>query len=160
LRKLQLAGFAMGLPAGIAMLWFELDKQKLPAAGGMWDTLMYALNVAPLSIAYAATLTLWYLNPALKNKLLVFRPVGRMALTNYIMQSVLGIVIFYGIGFGLGGNLGPAYYMPIALGVYCFQLLYSHHWFKYFSYGPLEWIWRQLTYGKRLAIKRDIKAYY
>jgi uncharacterized protein len=157
LRKLQLAGFVIGIPAGIAMLWFEHDNQNLPAASGLWDTLMYALNVAPLSMAYAATLSLWYLNPKSKNTLLNLQPLGRMALTNYIMQAVFGVIIFYGIGFGLGASFGPAYYMPIAIGVYCVQLVYSHVWFKYFSYGPMEWIWRQLTYGKRLPLKRTAR---
>ncbi|RIW13620.1 DUF418 domain-containing protein [Algoriphagus lacus] len=154
LQKLQVAGLTIGISAGLASLWFEHDNQRLPEAGGLWDTLFHALNVAPLSIAYAATLALWYLNPKTKKILLTLRPVGRMALTNYIMQAVFGIIIFYGIGFGLGSDLGPAYYMPIAIAVFSFQIIYSHLWFRHFTYGPLEWIWRQLTYGKRLSIRK------
>jgi uncharacterized protein len=151
LRQLQIAGWALGISAGFAMLWFEQDDQLLPAPGGLWDTLFYALNVAPLSIGYASTLTLWYIKKR-PEILLALRPMGRMALTNYIMQSLLGVLIFYGIGFGMGGVMGPTYYMPVALAVFTLQLIFSHYWFKYFSYGPLEWIWRQLTYGKQLPI--------
>jgi uncharacterized membrane protein YeiB len=57
---------------------------------------------------------------------------GRMALTNYLMQSMLVIIIFYNLGFGLGGDIGPAIYFSIGLVVYAFQVLYSTWWFKYF----------------------------
>lgn len=77
---------------------------------------------------------------------------GRMALTNYLMQTILGIIIYYGVGLGYGGHIGPAVFIPIGLCVYTLQIIYSNIWFKYFNYGPMEWIWRMLTYGKRLNI--------
>jgi len=70
------------------------------------------------------------------------------------MQTVIGIVLYYGVGLGFGGNIGPALFIPIGIAVYTLQVLYSFWWFKYFQYGPLEWIWRQLTYGKGLPIKK------
>jgi uncharacterized protein len=82
-------------------------------------------------------------------------PAGRMALTNYIMQSVIGIFIYYGIGLGLGTKVGPTIYVFIAVVIYLIQLWYSALWLKYFKYGPLEWIWRQLTYGKFIPIRKD-----
>ena len=78
-----------------------------------------------------------------------------MALTNYIMQTILAIIIYYGIGFRVGGNIGPAIFIPIGLAVYLLQIAYSTWWMKHFNYGPLEWIWRMLTYGKTLKIKRE-----
>ncbi len=78
-----------------------------------------------------------------------------MALTNYLMQTILSITLFYGIGFGLGGKIGPSLFFPIGIGIYLFQVLYSNLWFRYFNYGPMEWIWRQLTYGKRLPIRKQ-----
>jgi uncharacterized protein len=83
------------------------------------------------------------------------QPVGRMALTNYIAQTIFGIAIYYGIGFGFGSNIGPAYFMPIALCIFAVQVLYSRLWMRYFNYGPLEWLWRQLTYGKRLQLLKN-----
>jgi len=79
---------------------------------------------------------------------------GRMALTNYLMQTIIGITIYYGVGFGFGGNIGPAIFIPIGLCVYAIQVLYSNLWFKYFNYGPMEWIWRMLTYGKILKMTK------
>ena len=115
---------------------------------------MYALNVAPLAIGYVATITLWHLKGRFSKILSWLQPVGRMALTNYIMQSVMGVFIYYGIGLGLGGRFGPALYMPIAFVLFLIQIIYSNWWFNFFIYGPLEWIWRQLSYGKRLAFRK------
>ncbi len=105
-----------------------------------------------MSLAYVSGICLLWLRSDGASKWKILAPVGRMALTNYLMQTILGIVIFYGVGFGLGGNIGPALFLPIGLTIYSFQVIYSNWWFRYFNYGPLEWVWRQLTYGKRLSI--------
>lgn len=154
LQKVQFWGFLLGISAGLGMIYFEMDQKYLPEAAGLWDTLMYVLNVVPLSLAYAATLSLWYLKPQIKNKLLWLSPMGRMALTNYIMQGVIGVLLFYGIGLGWAKSAGPTFYMSVMLCVFIFQMAYSYLWLKYFNYGPLEWIWRQLTYGKRLRLRK------
>lgn len=153
----QKLGLGIGIPAGIAMAWFAGDGKYLPEPAGILDTLFYALNVAPLALAYIATLALWYSKGKFQKVLATLQPVGRMALTNYVMQSLLGILIYYGLGFGLGGKFGPAGYIPIALIVFIFQLVFSHWWLSYLDYGPLEWIWRQLTYWKRLPIVSEKK---
>ncbi|MGJ7033214.1 DUF418 domain-containing protein [Niabella hirudinis] len=154
LKKVRLFGLGLGIPAGLLHAWFEFDHKRLPAAAGLWDTLFYALNVAPLALGYAATIALWYVNGKYLWILQPLRYAGRMALTNYILQSFFGVVIYYGIGFGLGAQSGPAVFMPIAVGVFLLQVLYSNLWFRYFNYGPLEWIWRILTYGKRLPLRK------
>lgn len=154
LQKVQLWGFILGLPTGLGMIYFEMDQKYLPEVAGLWDTLMYALNVVPLSLAYAATLSLWYLKSQIKDKLLWLSPMGRMALTNYILQGTIGILLFYGIGFGWAKIAGPSFYMSVMLVVFIFQMASSYFWLKFFNYGPLEWIWRQLTYGKRLRLRK------
>lgn len=155
-RKIQRAGFAVGIPAGVAHAWFEFDHQALPAAMGLFDTLSYALNVVPLSLAYTTTIVLWYMNRRDSIFLQAIKPAGRMALTNYIMQSILGIAIYYGIGFGLGTRVGPAIFLPVAIAIFILQVTYSNWWLRHFSYGPLEWVWRMLTYGRRLRIKKRL----
>ena len=72
--------------------------------------------------------------------------VGQMALTNYIAQSVICVFIFYGIGFGLFGTLERWAQLLIVIGVWVAQLLWSRPWLERFRFGPLEWIWRSLTY--------------
>lgn len=154
LKKIQRWGFVLGIPAGVAHAWFEFDHQALPSPMGLFDTLSYALNVVPLSLAYAATITLWYMNKRSSSILQVIKPAGRMALTNYIMQTILGITIYYGIGLGLGARVGPVIFLPIAIVIFIIQVIYSNWWFRYFGYGPLEWIWRILTYGRWLPLKK------
>lgn len=77
---------------------------------------------------------------------------GRMALTNYIGQSLIGMSLFYGVGLGIGSSVGLLTTELIALGVFAFQILFSMLWLSLFRFGPLEWIWRMLTYGRWLNI--------
>ena len=78
---------------------------------------------------------------------------GRMALTNYIGQSAIGVLIFYGIGLGIGAKTGLIYGEVIALTVFVFEIAFSAIWLQYFRFGPLEWIWRCLTYLRLFPIK-------
>ena len=81
-----------------------------------------------------------------------------MALTNYICQSALGMFLFYGIGFGLGAGVGLSQTELIALTVFILQTFFSRLWLHYCLFGPLEWIWRMLNYGKPLKLfKQKVK---
>jgi uncharacterized protein len=75
--------------------------------------------------------------------------VGKLALTNYLMHSIVTSIIFYGDGFSLYGRLERYELYYIVAGIWVFQLIFSPIYLKYFLYGPAEWIWRSLTYGKR-----------
>ncbi|RYZ20577.1 MAG: DUF418 domain-containing protein [Chitinophagaceae bacterium] len=154
LRRIATWGFAIGLPAGAALQWSQLDGVNLPQPGGLLDTLFYALNVVPVALAYAGTLALLHSAGRWGPVFAALQPVGQMALTNYVLQSVLGIIIYFGVGFGLGGGIGPSVYMPVALAVFGLQVLYSGWWMRRFRFGPLEWLWRQATYGRRLPLRR------
>lgn len=146
-------GFALGLPLSVVYAWSAMNSHIWGLAG---HSVLYALSVYPLGMAYAAGFCLWYLR---RKEAVVFRLLaapGQMALTNYIGQSVWGMLLFYGIGFGLGGNMGLVYVLMIATGVYMVEILFSHFWLHYCRFGPLEWIWRMLTYGKRFPLwKRE-----
>ena len=119
---------------------------------GLVHTISYGTSVVPLSLAYVSVICLRWIKKKGNTKLKVLAPLGRMALTNYLMQTILGITIYYGVGFGFGGNIGPVIFIPVSLGIYVLQIIYSTLWLKHFNYGPFEWIWRMLTYGKRLPI--------
>jgi uncharacterized protein len=84
----------------------------------------------------------------------LFRPVGQMAFSNYLTQSIVPAIIFYGIGFGLYGQFERYQVYLIVLAIWIVQIIWSHAWLRYFQYGPFEWLWRQLTYWKRLPLKR------
>lgn len=145
-------GGGIGLPASLLYAWSAMNNHPLGLAG---HSILYTISVYPLGMAYAAGFSLWYLR---KGEWRIFRWLaapGRMALTNYIGQSVWGMLIFYGIGFGIGADIGLIYVLLIATGVYLVEVMFSLIWLHYFRYGPLEWIWRMLTYGKWLSLTHN-----
>jgi len=77
----------------------------------------------------------------------VLAPFGRMSLSNYVMQGLIGVPLFYGFGLALYRWLGPFYSVLIGFAMLGGQIAFSHFWMKRFSYGPLEWLWRALTFG-------------
>ncbi|MHC4091545.1 MAG: DUF418 domain-containing protein [Planctomycetota bacterium] len=87
-----------------------------------------------------------------------FGAVGRMAFTNYIMHSVLCTTLFYGHGFGLFGRVDRLGQLLIVLGVAVLQLWYSPLWLSRYRFGPLEWVWRSLTYWRRQPMRRCVGA--
>jgi uncharacterized protein len=74
--------------------------------------------------------------------------VGRTAFTNYIMQSMICTLLFYGYGFGLFGRMDITSQLVVVGAVWFLQMVISPFWLKYFQFGPLEWAWRSLTYWK------------
>ena len=72
--------------------------------------------------------------------------VGRMALSNYLLQSLVATTLFYGYGFGLFGQVGPALGFLITIAIFTAQISLSVLWMGRFHYGPVEWLWRTLTY--------------
>ena len=109
-----------------------------------------------LAFTFGAGLLLWLnFKPAgLVRKL--FAAGGQMALTNYLSQSIIFSLIFYGFGFGLFGRLGSAITACLGLVVYAGQLAASYFWLQHYRFGPAEWLWRSLTYGRWQPMKQAI----
>ena len=85
----------------------------------------------------------------------LMRPVGQMAFTNYLLQSLIGGIIFYGVGFGQFGQM-QRYQLYIVVGlVWVFEIILSHIWLRYFRFGPFEWLWRSLTYWKKQPLLKE-----
>jgi uncharacterized protein len=108
---------------------------------------LFRLDSLALGITWAAGFTLLFLRPRGECLLGVLAPVGRMALTHYLAQSVVGIFVFYGIGLGVGPETGAVGWLLAWVGIFGAQILFSHWWLARFRYGPCEWLWRSLTYG-------------
>ena len=77
---------------------------------------------------------------------------GRMTLTNYLLQSFIGLLIFSSVGLQWYQTLSPIQTMGVAMGDFIGQVLLSKLWLSFFQFGPLEWIWRCISYGKVLGI--------
>ena len=153
LRRIAIGGFALGLPMCAALAAWQRGDQG-GAVHGLIETIFYSLGVAPLAIGYAAGFALLWRNERWRRILGVLAPTGRMALTSYLTQSVIGVTIFYGIGFGLGGRIGPTWFIPLALIILAVQTLFSTWWLQHFRFGPMEWVWRSITYRKRQPMRR------
>lgn len=144
-RRVLFCGLAIGVPANIALgAMGGLEQEN--AAAAFWATLVYALGVAPLGLAYAAAFTLAW--PKCERSLGLFAPVGRMALTNYLSHSIFGILIFFGVGFGLIAKLGPLGFYGVASVLFVGQMVISQWWLAHFRQGPVEHLWRLGTYGR------------
>jgi uncharacterized protein len=154
LKKLRFWGLLIGIPMGIVSFYFEIFRKGVPHPEGLVHTVAYAFSVVPMSLAYTSMICLYWHRKNGETKLRYLAPVGQMALTNYLMQTFFGIFLYYGIGLGLGGHIGPTIFFPAGIAVYFIQIIYSNWWMRHFRFGPMEWIWRQLTYGKALPIRK------
>lgn len=102
-----------------------------------------------LSFVYVA----WVLLGA--EQLRFLAPVGQMALTNYLAQSLIGTTLFYGYGGGLYDQVGPTLTLGLVLVIFTLQLFLSQAWLKQYRFGPMEWLWRSLTYGVWQPLRRQ-----
>ncbi len=126
------------------------------AAWGVFGVALQNLAMVVLAMGYGA-LVLALVQHRLAGQLLkVLAPLGRMAFTNYIMQSVIFGFIFFGYGLGYFGRLGAAQVLPIGIAVYVAQILFSTWWLANFQYGPLEWLWRTLMYSVKQPMRRQV----
>lgn len=115
-------------------------------------------DLAPILVAfgYAALMLLASGFPTARAALQWAVPVGRTAFSNYILQSVILGLLFYGYGLGLMGRIGPAAGLAIACAIYAAQAWLSAFWLRRHRFGPLEWLWRSLMYGKAQPWLRPI----
>jgi uncharacterized protein len=81
-------------------------------------------------------------------------PVGKMALTVYISQTFFGLLLFYHFGFGLFEKTSPGVNMLLTIPVFGLQVFFCRVWLRYFNYGPIEWLWRSLTFLKWYPLKK------
>jgi uncharacterized protein len=111
-------------------------------------------GTAGLALAYAAAILLLLQRPSARAVLSPLSALGRMALTNYLLQSLLCSTVFYGYGFGLYDRLGPAAAVPIVVAIHALQIPFSLLWLRRYRFGPVEWLWRSLTYGTAQPMRR------
>jgi len=150
-------GLVIGLPANYFlaryMTYYDADYWNLQR-NGLYQTIAYALGVAPLAFAYTGIFMLAFQSAAGKKILSVLAPVGKMAFSNYILQTLTGNFVFLGAGLGYMEKVGPVYFTLFGIGFFILQIILSTIWLKYFNYGPLEWLWRSATYKKWQVMRK------
>jgi uncharacterized protein len=139
---------ALGVWRSFATGWDLLDYVLVSEPLHYWGNLLVALGWTALVMLLCQQG--WPLRS--------LTAVGRMALTNYLLQSVLCTTIFYGHGFGLFGRIDRAGQLAIVIAIWTFQLLGSRAWLAYFAIGPVEWVTRWLVFGRRPSLLRSSPA--
>ena len=149
LRRLCRYALSWGLPASALYAWSATEGHPW---GLTIHSLLYTVSVIPLAFGYIALFSLLYMRCPTNKVFSWLAAPGRMALSNYLSQSLIGVLLFYGLGFGLGCSMGLIYIELTALVVFVVQIVVSGWWLQWFNFGPLEWIWRMLTYGSYFKI--------
>lgn len=140
LKKIALWGLLIGLAFNALLVFAE---------NPWWASLGFIIGAPALAATYISGLSLLSLRGRGAKLLAPIGQVGRMALSNYILQSVVCSLIFNGYGLGLFEKVGAAGLWGITFAIYLVQIPLSAWWLSRFQFGPLEWVWRSLTYGQK-----------
>jgi uncharacterized protein len=136
-----------------ALIHVFIGKSKGPPADlhiGFSILMPFMRNLMTLSLAivYMSAIALLFQRKFFQRILSIYAPAGRMAVTNYFMQSAIGLIVFTGIGFGYIGDLRLRFVIVLPLVMFGVQMIFSWLWLRHFRFGPVEWISRSITYGK------------
>ena len=150
----------IGLGVGLTLSYFRLQ----PIINAKFNWFEYTKKISfsfyePSrtfrSIGILGLIMLLYKSNLFKWLFAMLRPVGQMAFTNYLMQSLMCGLFFYGYGFGMYSKLQRHEIYYVVGAVWAIQIIYSNIWLHYFRFGPMEWAWRSLTYWKRQPFKKN-----
>jgi uncharacterized protein len=108
-----------------------------------------------LALFYGTSIVLLIEKQHWKTILKPFSYIGKLSLTNYLLQSIICTTIFYGYGLGFYGEITHFQGLLLTIGIYIAQIVISYYWLKRFYYGPIEWLWRSLTYGKLQPFRKE-----
>lgn len=152
--RLMLGGFAVGLSLNAYEVAQAFRTNFDLLASFPYFKFTYHLGRCGMALGYVGALVLLVQSGALQSLLTRLSAVGRMALTNYLMHSVIGLFVFTGAGLGLVGELTRFQLYGVVLAIWVFQLWFSPWWLARYHFGPLEWVWRWLTYGSAPPLAR------
>jgi len=137
--------------------YFILRWLTLQEIISMEDTIrefIFKIGIVATSIFYCTLLTLLYVHFNQARIFAWLQALGKMTLTNYLLVSLISVLLLYGIGFGLLGEISMTIIWLLAIGWLVMEIMFSMQWLASFRFGPLEWIWRQLTYRRRIPLKK------
>lgn len=148
------AGYAVGVPLVLAGMSYNethgFELVSLVRVGGWFNT----IGSVPVALGHAGLLLLIVKMGWLTALCTGLARVGQMAFTNYLMQSVLCSLIFYGWGLGLAGDLSRLQQQMVVVGIWIVEILWSVAWLSRYRFGPAEWLWRSLTYWRLQPMRR------
>lgn len=155
-KRLLRTGLWVGLPGAIVYAYASVEWSDSPLA---ILGLSVGLITGPfLTGAYVGGMMLFFGTPAGQRLRDLLAPAGRMALSNYLMQSLIAALVFHGYGLGLIGHVSPLTTALIALAIFTAQLVISRWWMARFAYGPLEWLLRLITIWRAPQWRKTAEA--
>jgi uncharacterized protein len=141
----------IGYSIGLSVNYYEVTSimnSNFSFLGFSKSFLTYDAGRVPVAMGHVAIIMILCKLPILNWLKTRLAAVGKMALTNYIMHSVIAMFFFTGVGFGMFGKLQRHELLYVVFSIWIFQLIISPIWLKYFQFGPIEWLWRNLSYQK------------
>jgi uncharacterized protein len=150
---MALIGYGIGLSVNYYEIRTIMDS-NFSYLGFSKSNLTYDLGRVTVAMGHIAMIMILCKLPVLMWLKKRLAAVGKMALTNYIMHSIICMFVFTGVGFGLFGKLQRHELLYVVFSIWIFQLILSPIWLKYYHFGPLEWLWRYLSYLKKPAFKK------
>ncbi len=158
----RLQWWALGIGIVCALIFGilgEMNRAPGPSPIKIVISIAYVVCRISLMMFYVLTITRLAQLPAWQRIFAPMAAAGRMPLTNYLMQTLIATTIFYGWGFGMWGRMGPAAGLALSFAIFfAVQVPLSLWWLKRFDMGPMEWVWRYLTYGHRPAMTHAARA--
>lgn len=152
-RLLLRRAFWLGIASGAAELFYLavwlIPERPMPAAIAVTWGGIHQLNRLLLCFAYASGIVLLFQHGGWKRYLAPLAAPGRMALSNYLFQSAFWTSVFYSYGLGMYGYVGAAQGCVLTCLTFLFEVVASNWWLRRYRFGPAEWVWRSLTYGRR-----------
>ena len=149
---------ALCFPMGLLLAWYGTVALERVGFGMPERTVADLWNYTGAilaSVGYAAVLILVVKRAVFGTVRRALAAVGQMALTNYLLQSMITAVLFLGWGFRFAGGLDYAEQLVVVAAIWAFELALSSWWLAHYRFGPAEWLWRSLTYWKLQPIRRD-----
>ena len=159
-RRLAFIGLPVGLALNVAFtIIVERTADRItPTLGNYIGYLAYMLGGPLMTFGYAAAIFLLMRRARWPERLAPLAAVGRMALTNYLLQTLICTTIFYSYGFGMFGKVGAAVGLLLTATIYAGNIVLSVWWLRRFQYGPMEWLWRSLTYAQMQPMRRTSRT--
>jgi len=148
IRRVLWWGLGLGLLGNAVGVMLSAYPGSDPYHASWVRHIAFRIGMPALCFFYASAIVLLVQSDAWKLRLAPLAPVGRMALSNYLFQELIFAALFYSYGLGFYGRMKPLLGVALALVIFPLQVLFSAWWMKRFRFGPAEWLWRTLTYGK------------
>ncbi|ATW87879.1 uncharacterized protein halTADL_1086 [Halohasta litchfieldiae] len=153
--KLLAGGTVGGLALILTGVWYIDSVDWAARETAYFGTQFNYWGSLLLALAYIAAVMLYCRYRTSGFELTALSAVGRTALSNYLLQTVLATWIFYGHGLGLFGTMSRVELLGVVAGIWAVQILLSVVWLRYFRFGPVEWLWRTGTYGSRQPLRKE-----